>query len=41
MAEINPLYLKGLNFVYIREMTEVVDLAMGKEQVDKPLVFEV
>ncbi|NLM93182.1 MAG: endopeptidase La [Bacteroidales bacterium] len=41
VAEINPLYLKGLNFVYIREMTEVVDLAMGKEQVDKPLVFEV
>ena len=41
VAEINPLYLKGLNFVYIREMTEVVDLAMGKEQVDKPQVFEV
>lgn len=41
VTEINPLYLKGLDFVYIREMIEVVDLAMEKEKVKKPLEFEV
>ena len=40
VAEINPIYLKGLDFVYIREMIEVVDLAMEKEKVKKPLEFE-
>lgn len=41
VAEINQLYLKGLDFVYIREMIEVVDLAMEKGKVKKPLEFEV
>jgi ATP-dependent Lon protease len=41
VAEINQLYLKGLDFVYIREMIEVVDLAMEKGKVKKPLAFEV
>jgi len=41
VAEINQLYLQGLEFVYIREMIEVVDLAMEKETVKKPIQFEV
>ena len=41
VAEINPLYLKGLDFVYIREMIEAVNLAMEKQKVKKPLKFEV
>lgn len=41
VAEINQLYLKGLEFVYIKEMIEVVDLAMEKGKVKKPLAFEV
>jgi len=41
VIEINPIYLKGLDFVYIREMIEVVDMAMEKETVDKPIQFEV
>jgi ATP-dependent Lon protease len=37
--DINPIYLKGLRFHYIREMIEVVDLALEKELVDKPMIF--
>jgi ATP-dependent Lon protease len=35
VAEINQLYLKGLDFVYIREMIEVVDLGHGKGKVEE------
>ncbi|MFP4467503.1 MAG: endopeptidase La [Bacteroidales bacterium] len=34
--EINPIYLKGLNFIYIREMIEVVDHSMLKQKVLTP-----
>ena len=37
--EINQMYLKGVNFHYIREMIDVVDLALEKEVVEKPVVF--
>ncbi len=37
--EINPVYLKGLKFHYIKEMIEVVDLALEKEKVQNPLDF--
>ncbi len=40
VEEINPIYLKGLEFKYIREMIEIVDLAMLKQKVEKPFVFE-
>ena len=38
--EISPVYIKGLNFVFIKDMIQVVDLAMEKETVSAPLVFE-
>jgi ATP-dependent Lon protease len=40
VAEIKPLYLEGLEFHYVKEMIEVVDLAMLPEKVDRPVVFE-
>ncbi|MFO7874690.1 MAG: endopeptidase La [Bacteroidales bacterium] len=36
VEEINPLYLKGVEFSYISEMIEVVDLSMYKEKSKKP-----
>lgn len=33
VEEINPLYLKGLDFKYIKDMIEVVDLSMLKDKV--------
>ncbi len=36
--EINPIYLKGLNFQYIEDMLDVVDLSLEKDKVAKPLV---
>ncbi|NCU33040.1 MAG: endopeptidase La, partial [Candidatus Moranbacteria bacterium] len=41
VKEINELYLKGLDFIYIREMIEVVGLAMDDKQIKKPMKFEV
>jgi len=38
--EISPVYIKGLNFVFIKDMIQVVDLAMEKEKVRSPLAFE-
>lgn len=40
VEEINPIYLKGLKFHYIRDMMEVVDLALEKELVAHPVIFE-
>jgi ATP-dependent Lon protease len=37
VEEINKIYLNGLNFHYIKEMIDVVDLALEKEKVDKAL----
>ncbi len=39
--DINPLYLEGVNFHYINNMFDVVDLALEKEKVSKPLKFDV
>lgn len=36
--EINPIYIKGLNFHYIKEMIDVVDLALEKEKDSRLLV---
>ncbi len=33
VEEINPLYLKGIDFKYIKDMIEVVDLSMLKDKV--------
>jgi ATP-dependent Lon protease len=35
--EINALYLKGLNFHYVADIHEVLDIALLKEQVKNPL----
>lgn len=35
--EIESLYLKGLNFHYVENITEVIALAVTQEKVDKPL----
>ncbi|MFW6351468.1 MAG: endopeptidase La, partial [Bacteroidota bacterium] len=35
--DINEVYLKGLNFHYISNMLDVVELALEKDLVDKPL----
>ncbi len=40
VAEINEIYLKGLEFIYIREMIEVVDETMENQLVNKPMRFE-
>jgi len=37
IAEIKADYIKGLNFHFIGEMSEVIELALLKEKVDKPL----
>ncbi|MBW6477945.1 MAG: endopeptidase La [Bacteroidales bacterium] len=39
--DINPIYIKGLNFHYIKDMIEVVDLALENEKVSKPIDFTV
>lgn len=35
--EIEPLYLKGLNFNYVENISEVIDLAVTTEKVDRAL----
>ena len=37
IEEINQKYLKGLKFHYVKEMIEVVDLALTTQKVDKPI----
>jgi ATP-dependent Lon protease len=37
ISEINEKYIKGLNFHYIDEMIELIDLALLKEKVDQPI----
>lgn len=39
VEDINPIYLKGLRFHYIKDMIEAVDLALEKELVKKPRKF--
>ncbi len=38
--EINPKYLKGVKFHYVKEMIEVVNLALLKEKVKQPLAIQ-
>ncbi len=40
VTEINEIYLKGLEFAYIREMIEVVDLSIEKQLIKKPIRFD-
>ena len=39
VSEINEQYIKGLNFHYINEMIELIDLALLKEKVEQPLIL--
>jgi ATP-dependent Lon protease len=39
IAEINKNYIEGLNFIYIKEMIEVIDIALLNEKVKEPLQF--
>lgn len=39
ILEINEKYIKGLNFHYVHEMIEFIDLALLKEKVDEPLIL--
>ncbi|MFW5757634.1 MAG: endopeptidase La [Bacteroidota bacterium] len=39
--DINEVYLKGLNFHYISNMLDVVELALEKDLVDKPLDLQI
>jgi len=41
IEDINPNYLKGLKFHYVKEMIEVVDIALLKEKVKEPINFKV
>ncbi|MFO7978353.1 MAG: endopeptidase La [Bacteroidales bacterium] len=40
VMEIKPLYVQGLEFHYIKEMIEVVDLTMLPQKVDQPAPFD-
>ena len=40
IAEINEAFIKGLNFVYVDNMLEVLDFALLKDRVKKPLRIE-
>ncbi|MFW5706538.1 MAG: endopeptidase La, partial [Bacteroidota bacterium] len=37
VEEINPIYIEGLKFHYIKDMMEAIDLSLEKEKVSKPL----
>lgn len=38
--EINPEYIKGLTFHYVKTMREVLDIALTNEQVNEPVIVE-
>jgi ATP-dependent Lon protease len=38
LEEINEIYLKGLNFHFVRNVGDVFEIALLKEKVDKPLL---
>lgn len=40
VKEINPEYIKGLTFHYVKTMREVLDIALTKEQVNEPISIE-
>ena len=37
ISKIKDIYLKGLNFHFVNEIMEVLDIALLKEKVKKPL----
>lgn len=37
IAEIEPIYVKDMNFNYVENISEVIELAVTQEKVDKPL----
>jgi ATP-dependent Lon protease len=37
VEDINPRYVKGLSFTYVRHMRDVVDRALLNQKVDSPL----
>jgi ATP-dependent Lon protease len=39
ILEINEIYLKGLTFHYVRNIMQVLDLALMEEKVEKPFKF--
>jgi ATP-dependent Lon protease len=39
IEEINQVYLSGLNFHYIKEMIEVIDLALQNEKIKQAIKF--
>lgn len=39
IAEINKNYIEGLNFIYIKNMIEVIDIALLKDKVKEPVLF--
>lgn len=39
ILEISEKYIKGLHFVYVDTMTEVLDFSVLKEKVEKPILF--
>lgn len=38
--EIEPIYIKGLNFNYVENISEVINLAVTSEKVEKPLKID-
>jgi ATP-dependent Lon protease len=40
IEDIKPVYLEGLNFTYIKEMIEVIDIALYKNRIKNAIVFE-
>lgn len=41
VEEVNQDYLKGLKFHYVNEMMEVIEIALTKEKVENPKVFDI
>ncbi len=41
VSEIRPNYLKGLNFIYVEKMIDVVEASLLKEKVKNPLDFRI
>lgn len=40
IEDIKPVYLEGLNFTYIREMIEVIDVTLYKSRIKNAIVFK-
>jgi ATP-dependent Lon protease len=40
IEDINPLYIKDLEFHFVKEMSEVIDLALLKDKVKQEVKFQ-